>query len=73
MTRVFGKVFVGASWIVLLITDLGMLASGGLYYSYSHMDCHPFSKPETACSTLTAWASDRVLMPKKTTFKSWRQ
>ena len=63
MTSVFGKFLLVVSWVVLLVAGLGVLAGGWLYYGYSHMDCHPmFSKPEAACSTLTAWASDHVLI-----------
>ena len=63
MKSIFGKLLLGASWIVLLIASFGVLASGWLYYGYSHMDCHPmFSKPEAACGMLTAWASDHVLI-----------
>lgn len=64
---VFGKLFVGASWIVLMVAGLGVLASGWLYYGYSNMDCHPmFAKPEATCGTLTAWASDHFLIAGRT-------
>ena len=60
---VLGKLFVVASWILLLVAGLGMLVSGWLYYGYSNMDCHSmFAKPEATCSKLTAWASDHALM-----------
>ena len=64
---VFGKIFVGASWFVLLVAGLSGLASGWLYYGFSHMDCHPmFAKPETTCGMFTAWASDHFLIAGRT-------
>ena len=53
---------VGVSWLVLLISGLGALAGGWLYYGYSNMDCNPmFAGPQAACNMLTAWASEHVL------------
>lgn len=63
MTRVLGTFLVGVSWIVLLTSALGALASGWLYYGYSNIDCNPmFARPEAACNMLTAWASEHVLI-----------
>ena len=63
MMRVLGGLLVGASWIVLLINGLGMLVAGWLFHGYSKLDCHPmFAKSEAACSTLTTWASEHVMI-----------
>ena len=61
MMRVLGTLLVGISWIVLLISGLGALAGGWLYYGYTKIDCHPmFVKPEAACDMLTENGGEKV-------------
>ena len=53
----------GISWVVLLISGLGALAGGWLYYGFSKIDCHPmFADPEAGCNMLKVWASEHVLI-----------
>ena len=53
----------GLSWVVLLVSGIGALAGGWLYYGYSNIDCNPmFAGPEAACNMLMVWASEHVLI-----------
>jgi hypothetical protein len=61
--RFVGALLISVSWIVLLITGLGGLAAGWLYYGYSKLECHPmFAKLDAACSFLSTWASEHVMI-----------
>ena len=61
--QLLGAVLIGVSWIVLLITGLGGIAAGWLYYGYSKLDCHTmFAKSDAACSVLSTWASEHVMI-----------
>ena len=61
--RVLGTLLVGLSWIVLLISGIGALTGGWLYYGYSRIACHPmFARPELNCDTLTVWAAEHILI-----------
>ena len=63
MVRMLEIILLMFSWLVLLVSSLGALVGGWLYFGYIKIECHPmFASAEAGCGMLQTWASEHVMI-----------